>query len=143
MTLNPYQSPTIAGQPPAEVPLSFRRRYWFEMVIVSDALLLIIVAVVHRCLRGVPEWYHYRPVVLFIVGCWVSAPALAICACVRSLFLLNKTSAWRSIGTASFAILIMLTHMLATWINPWMDTASARTIVDLLLYFWPKGVTFP
>ena len=138
MNLNPYQSPTIAGQSPAEVPLSFRRRYWFEMLIVGDALLLLIVAVADRSVREVPAWYY-----LFVVGCWLSAPALALCGIVRSILLLNMKSAWRSISAASFAIMVMLAHYTATWIDPWMETVSTRFVVEFVGQNWPKGAPFP
>jgi hypothetical protein len=143
MTLNPYQSPTIAGQPPAEVPLSFRRRYWFEILIVADILFVLFVAIVHRSLRGVLEWYLYRPVILMLIGCWLSGPVLALGACGRALLLLNKKSAWRSISALSCAALVMLALFTATWIHPPMEAIASRFIVEFVAEYWPRGVPFP
>jgi hypothetical protein len=143
MHLNPYQSPTIAGQPPAERQLSFRRRYWFEILIVADILLVLFVAIAHRSLRGVLEWYLYRPVILLLIGCWLSGPVLALCACGRALLLLNKKTAWRGIFAASFAILVLLANLTATWIHPPMEAISSRFIVELVADYWPRGIPFP
>lgn len=85
MKLNPYQSPTIAGQPVPEEQRSFWQQYWVETASVAEILVLLFVMLGHRLLWGT-ELYAWLPIMVLVVVGWLVTHCIVLVIAFRAVY---------------------------------------------------------